>query len=147
MSGDKDNFGTYPDAQDFVDMNIFEEILEMDDESSDREFSKGLIFGFFEQAENTFDEIGHSLEERNLEKTFGSGPFLKGSAAALGIYKVRDACEKIQHWAAGRDESESEHIEREESLKKIRDILPTLKVDYKAAKDWLIKFFRSGEYE
>lgn len=42
-------------------MNIFEEILEMDDESSDREFSKGLIFGFFEQAENTFDEIGHSL--------------------------------------------------------------------------------------
>ncbi|EXK26094.1 osomolarity two-component system, phosphorelay intermediate protein YPD1 [Fusarium oxysporum f. sp. melonis 26406] len=146
MSGDQDHSSISPDAQDFVDMNIFEQILELDDEGPDREFSKELVFGFFEQAENTFDEIGHSLEERNLEKLLALGHFLKGSAAALGIYKVRDACEKIQHLAAGRDESGFEHIEREESLTKIRDILPTLKIDYKAAKDWLTTFFRPGEY-
>ncbi|EXL65939.1 hypothetical protein FOPG_17861 [Fusarium oxysporum f. sp. conglutinans race 2 54008] len=146
MSGDQDHSSISPDAQDFVDMNIFEQILELDDEGSDRKFSKGLVFGFFEQAENTFDEIDHSLEERDLEKLLALGHFLKGSAAALGIYKVRDACEKIQRWAAGTDESGFEHIEREESLTKIRDILPTLKIDYKAAKDWLTRFFRPREY-
>ncbi|KAF5227320.1 hypothetical protein FANTH_14792 [Fusarium anthophilum] len=146
MSGDQVNFGISPDAQDFVDTNILEQILEMDDEGSDREFSKGLIFEFFEQAENTFDEIGRSLEEENLEKLLALGNFLKGSAAALGIYKVRDACGKVQDWAAGRDESGFEHIEREESLKKIRVILITLKKDYEEAKDWLTRLFRPGGY-
>ncbi|CAG9950354.1 unnamed protein product [Clonostachys rosea f. rosea IK726] len=141
MSGDDDNLGLPPDAQDFVDIEIFKEILKLGDEGSEREFSKELAFSFFEQAENTFDEIDHSLEERDLKNLLALGCLLKGSAAALGIYKVRDACEKIRHWGAGRDQSGFEHIEREESLKKIRDILPCLKVDYKAAKDWLIEFF------
>ena len=83
--------------------------------------------------------------EQDLKNLLALGHFLKGSAATLGIYKVRDACEKIQHWCAGRDESGFEHIEREESLKKVRDILPTLKVDYKAAKDWLTRFFGPEE--
>ena len=49
-------------------------------------------------------------EERDLENLLALAHFLKGSAATLGIYKVRDACEKIQHLAAGRDESGFEHI-------------------------------------
>ncbi|KAI8410957.1 hypothetical protein FOFC_07551 [Fusarium oxysporum] len=67
MSGDQDHSSISPDAQDFVDMNIFEQILELDDEGPDREFSKELVFGFFEQAENTFDEIGHSLVRRGQD--------------------------------------------------------------------------------
>jgi osomolarity two-component system phosphorelay intermediate protein YPD1 len=84
-------------------------------------------------------------EERDLENLLTLAHFLKGSAATLGIYKVRDACEKIQHLGAGRDESGFERIEQEVSLKKVRDILPTLKVDYKAARDWLTRFFGPRE--
>ncbi|CAI6089305.1 unnamed protein product [Clonostachys chloroleuca] len=141
----EDNLGIPPDAQDFVDIETFKEILKLDDEGPERKFSKELAFSFFEQAENTFDEIDHSLEEEELENLSALGCLFKGSAAALGIYKVRDACEKIQCWGASWEQSGFEHVEREDSLKKIRDILPILKVDYKAAKDWLINFLGHGD--
>lgn len=39
----------------------FEQILEMDDDEDDREFSKGIVYGFFEQAETTFKQMEVSL--------------------------------------------------------------------------------------
>lgn len=39
----------------------FEQILEMDDDEDDREFSRSIVFGFFEQAENTFKSMDASL--------------------------------------------------------------------------------------
>ena len=41
-------------------MNTFEQILEMD-EDNDKEFSKGIVYGFFEQAETTFDGMETSM--------------------------------------------------------------------------------------
>lgn len=39
----------------------FEQILEMDDDEEERDFSKSIVFGFFEQAENTFKNMDASL--------------------------------------------------------------------------------------
>jgi hypothetical protein len=39
----------------------FEQILEMDDDEEEREFSKSIVFGFFEQAEQTFEEMKDAL--------------------------------------------------------------------------------------
>ncbi len=50
-----------PDWGDNVDPSTFEQILEMDDDGEDREFSKGIVFGFFEQAESTFESMDTSL--------------------------------------------------------------------------------------
>ena len=33
----------------------------MDDDEDDREFSKGIVFGFFEQAETTFKSMDEAL--------------------------------------------------------------------------------------
>ncbi|CAI6082509.1 unnamed protein product, partial [Clonostachys chloroleuca] len=121
-----DNLGIPPNTQDFVDIETFKEILKLDNKGPEREFSKELTF-------------------KEIENLSALGCLLKGSTAALGIYKVRDTCEKIQYWGASWDQSGLEHIEREDSLKKIRDILPILKVDYKAAKDWLINFLEPGD--
>lgn len=33
----------------------------MDDDDDDREFSKSIVFGFFEQAETTFTEIDANM--------------------------------------------------------------------------------------
>lgn len=33
----------------------------MDDDEEEREFSKSIVFGFFEQAEQTFEEMGEAL--------------------------------------------------------------------------------------
>lgn len=46
---------------DTVDLATFEQILEMDDDESDREFSSSIVFGFFEQAETTFDTIEKAM--------------------------------------------------------------------------------------
>lgn len=35
----------------------FEQILEMDDDEEERDFSKGIVYGFFEQAETTFKKM------------------------------------------------------------------------------------------
>lgn len=48
------------DFGDNIDMATFEQILEMD-EPGDTEFSSSIVFGFFEQAEETFDQIKEAL--------------------------------------------------------------------------------------
>ncbi len=46
---------------DSVDMITFSQILEMDESEEEREFSKPLVLGFFEQAEETFDKMDKAL--------------------------------------------------------------------------------------
>lgn len=49
------------DFGDNVEMSTFEQILDMDDDEDDKEFSKGIVYGFLEQAEQTFDKMDASL--------------------------------------------------------------------------------------
>lgn len=50
-----------PDFGDNVDMQTFSQILEMDESEEEREFSKPLVLGFFEQAEETFGQMDEAL--------------------------------------------------------------------------------------
>jgi osomolarity two-component system phosphorelay intermediate protein YPD1 len=68
---------------------------------------------------------GHRLDELSQ-----LGHYLKGSSATLGLNRVKDYCEKIQHLGAGKTETgEAAHWKDEVLLKKIGDILPQLKSD------------------
>lgn len=40
-----------------LDKASFEQILEMDDDEDERDFSKSIVYGFFDQAETTFKKI------------------------------------------------------------------------------------------
>jgi osomolarity two-component system phosphorelay intermediate protein YPD1 len=47
-----------------IDASTFEQILEMDDDEDEppvREFSKSIVEGFFEQAEETFVKMDKAL--------------------------------------------------------------------------------------
>ncbi|KAI8810869.1 signal transduction histidine kinase [Cladochytrium replicatum] len=80
-----------------IDQVIFDQLLDMDEpDDTDREFSRGIILNYFEQAEETFCSIDIALKEKNLLKVSRLGHFLKGSSAVVGIIKVRDSCERIQ---------------------------------------------------
>lgn len=46
---------------DNVDRATFDQILEMDESEEEREFSKPLVLGFFEQAEETFGKMDIAL--------------------------------------------------------------------------------------
>lgn len=43
-----------------IDKATFDQILEMDDDE-DMDFSKGIVYGFFDQAETTFDKMDKAL--------------------------------------------------------------------------------------
>lgn len=49
------------DWGDNVDTSTFEQILEMDDDEDEKEFSRSIVIGFFEQAETTFMQIETAL--------------------------------------------------------------------------------------
>lgn len=56
-----DGDSNLPDLGDAVDTVTFGQILEMDDSEDDREFSQSIVFGFFEQAEDTFEKMDQAL--------------------------------------------------------------------------------------
>ncbi|KAI1107355.1 histidine-phosphotransfer domain, HPT domain-containing protein [Jackrogersella minutella] len=132
-----------PDLGDAIDIVTFSQILEMDDSEDDREFSKSIVFGFFEQAEETFEKMDAALEAQNLEELYRLGHFLKGSSATLGLTKVKDSCEKIQRY--GKKENLDGTPEPDETLCLTRctETLKTVKAEYADVEQTLKTFFNS----
>lgn len=136
------------DMVDSIDESTFEQILEMDDDDDEREFSKGIVYGFFEQAESTFDKMEQALKKKNLSDLSSLGHFLKGSSATLGLTKVKEACEKIQHYGSDKDETGTvDEPDQSISLKNIEKTLTQVKVDYEEAEVFLRKFYGEEEVE
>jgi osomolarity two-component system phosphorelay intermediate protein YPD1 len=50
-----------PGAEDTIDASTFEQILEMDEDEDEREFSKSIVYDFFTQAEGTFVKMDTSV--------------------------------------------------------------------------------------
>jgi osomolarity two-component system phosphorelay intermediate protein YPD1 len=48
-------------AGDRIDEATFDQILEMDDDEEDREFSRSIVYDFFQQAESTFLKMDENL--------------------------------------------------------------------------------------
>ena len=44
-----------------IDRTTFEQILEMDEDPAEREFSKSIVFDFFQQASETFEKMDKYL--------------------------------------------------------------------------------------
>jgi osomolarity two-component system phosphorelay intermediate protein YPD1 len=124
-----------------IDKATFDQILEMDDDE-DMDFSKGIVYGFFDQAETTFEKMDKALEDKNLDELSSLGHFLKGSSATLGLKKVKDHCEKIQHYGAGKDETGTvDEPDEEKSLKHIKETLVEVKKDYKEVEQFLRSYY------
>ncbi|KAL9065638.1 MAG: hypothetical protein Q9161_008082 [Pseudevernia consocians] len=144
-----------PDFGDSIDPLTFEQILEMDDDEDEREFSRSIVYGFFEQAEATFEKMDTSLStaesqkiqrEHELANLSSLGHFLKGSSATLGMTKVKDSCEKIQHYGAHKDDAgQPTDMEDVVLLKKIKATVATVKVEYQEAERILKQFYHDHE--
>ncbi|PVH89344.1 histidine-phosphotransfer domain, HPT domain-containing protein [Cadophora sp. DSE1049] len=133
-----------PDLGDSIDAVTFEQILEMDDDEDDREFSRSIVFSFFEQAEQTFKKMDDALEEKDLATLSSLGHFLKGSSATLGLTKVKDSCEKIQHYGQKKDDEGTEdEPDEDKCLERIKDTLVTVKDEYAEVEKVLKKFYGS----
>ncbi|KAK5629372.1 hypothetical protein RRF57_005087 [Xylaria bambusicola] len=131
-----------PDLGDAIDYLTFSQILEMDDSEDDREFSKSIVFGFFEQAEETFGKMDEALKKKDLEELYHLGHFLKGSSATVGLTKVKDSCEKIQRY--GKKENLDGTPENDDNvcLSRIKTTLSVVKTEYAEAEKTLRDFFK-----
>ncbi|KAK9375964.1 signal transduction histidine kinase [Lipomyces chichibuensis] len=131
---------------DVIDWNTFGQILEMDDDEDDREFSRSIVWNFFEQAENTFTQMDTALTNGDLDQLSSLGHFLKGSSAALGLTKVKNSCEKIQHLGAKKDETGTTELNDPElCLKEIQIILESVRQEYAESESFLRKYYDSEE--
>ncbi|PPJ56203.1 hypothetical protein CBER1_09398 [Cercospora berteroae] len=127
---------------DLIDPATFEQILEMDDDEDEREFSKSIVYDFFDQAANTFKQMHQGLKDKDLEVLSSLGHFLKGSSATLGLNKVKDSCEKIQHFGARKDETGNKDVaDDKESLRNCEKYVKQAEKDFKDAERVLQKFF------
>ncbi|CAO1613347.1 unnamed protein product [Parajaminaea phylloscopi] len=142
LAGTEDGAGVLP--PEIIDMDTFGQLLEMDDED-DREFSKEIVWNFFEQANTTFQEMDEAVKEKDLSKLSTLGHFLKGSSAAVGVIRVRDGCEAMQHLGKLHDESGVLDITEKEALQKVEKTLQDVKTSYTKAEGALKKFYDEGE--
>ncbi|KAF5667610.1 osomolarity two-component phosphorelay intermediate ypd1 [Fusarium heterosporum] len=129
---------------DNIDVETFEQILEMD-EPDDHEFSQSIVFGFFDQAEETFVEIDAALENKNLAELSSLGHFLKGSSATLGLAKVRDGCEKMQRYGKKENVDGSPEDDEEICLQRIQEAFDAVKKDYHEVEEALKEYYESKE--
>jgi osomolarity two-component system phosphorelay intermediate protein YPD1 len=139
IQGDDDDSMDFGDS---VDTATFEQILEMDDDDDEREFSKGIVFGFFDQAAETFDKMEAAIHAGDLPELSSLGHFLKGSSATLGLTKIKDGCEKIQHFGAMKDETGTvDEPDRAKCLSLIQATLDEVKGEYQEVSALLRRFY------
>jgi osomolarity two-component system, phosphorelay intermediate protein YPD1 len=132
-----------------------------EEEDGDKEFSKGIVYGFLEQAEQTFDKMDTSLyrvpvfishrrwhhisRQKNLPELSSLGHFLKGSSATLGFVKIKDQCERIQHFGLKKDESGANDIQDEEyCLRMISEALAEVKKNYSEVEALMRQYYGGG---
>lgn len=128
---------------DNVDRATFDQILEMDESEEDREFSKPLILGFFEQATETFDKMDTALKQKNLKELYTLGHFLKGSSATLGFTKVKDSCQIIQQYGNKVTLDNIAEPNEDVCIAQITNALAQAKRDMEELKRLLLAFFNA----
>jgi osomolarity two-component system phosphorelay intermediate protein YPD1 len=130
---------------DEIDRTTFEQILEMDDDENEREFSRSIVFDFFDQAEGTFKKMDSYVEQKDLEQLSALGHFLKGSSATLGLTKVKDSCEKIQHYGARKDETgQRDEPDDDVSIQRIKSTLEQAKQEFHDVEKTLRRFYHDS---
>jgi len=127
-------------TDEFLDATTFEQLLEMDDDE-EREFSKGIVWNYFDQVKGSFAPIEEGIQKRDFHALSSLGHFLKGSSAAVGLIKLKASCEKIQNYGNKLDETGNTPIPGDDALAKIAEVLVVTKKDFRDAEIWLKRFY------
>ena len=79
---------------------------------------------------------------RDLSQLSSLGHFLKDSSATLSLTKVKESCEKIQHYGAKKDDSGAlDEPSDDICLKRIKDTLALVREEYNEVEKVLKRFY------
>jgi osomolarity two-component system phosphorelay intermediate protein YPD1 len=81
-------------------------------------------------------------EGKYLKELSELGHFLKGSSATLGLTKVKDSCEKIQHYGQLKDDAGTKDITEDKAQENLAKIIKQAKTEFSEVKDILKKFYQ-----
>lgn len=88
------------------------------------------------------DNFALHREERNLPELSRLGHFLKGSSATLGFTKVKDECEKIQHYGHKKNETgEIDEPDEGKCLRLIGESIAEAKKAYEVVNNLMKQFY------
>lgn len=88
------------------------------------------------------DSVHLHSTAKNLDELSKLGHFLKGSSATLGFNKVRDECEKIQHYGHNKNETgEVDEPDDEKCLKKTQESLKEAKKEYEVVNGLMKQYY------
>ncbi|KAF9319702.1 hypothetical protein BG000_009834 [Podila horticola] len=137
---------TDPDEYDIddsiIDHTTFDQLLELDDD--DHTFTRGLVERYFEQAKETFIDMESALASKDFPELSRLGHFFKGSSAALGLTKIKESCEQLQHLGNLKDSEGAKPITSSEAETGIRERLDQMRREYDEVETFL-KLFYDGE--
>lgn len=84
--------------------------------------------------------------DKDLEALSSLGHFLKGSSATLGLVKVKDYCEQIQHFGGNKNETGQQDIEDDDTcLDAIRTALNGMRKEYVKVEDYFKRLYPPEE--
>lgn len=126
-------------------METFEQILELDDDGESYDFAWEMAEAYFEQVETTFEEMAAAIADKDCKTLSSLGHFLKGSSATLGVTRVQNACESIQHYGDLRENKTGKVLTPEVALSKIDIALKEAKEGYKEAEVWLREWYSNAK--
>lgn len=121
-------------------MEIFQQILDLDEDGESYDFAWEMAEAYFDQVGTTFKEMEEAIAKKDCKALSSLGHFLKGSSATLGVTKVQNTCESIQHYGDLRDNKTGKALTSEVALVKIDAALKRAEEEYKEAEVWLRKW-------
>ncbi|KAG0025226.1 hypothetical protein BGZ82_010144 [Podila clonocystis] len=137
---------TDPDEYDIddsiIDHTTFDQLLELDDD--DHKFTRGLVDRYFDQANETFNDMESAIASKDFPELSRLGHFFKGSSAALGLTKIKESCEKLQHLGNLKDTVGAKPISSSEAETGSRELLGQMRKEYEEVESFL-KLFYDGE--
>lgn len=86
-------------------------------------------------------------DSKDLHDLSAKGHYLKGSSATLGLIKIRDHCELIQRYGLHENLDGSEEPNDDVCLKRIKEALKALRVDFAEIDRALKRFYKVAEDE
>jgi osomolarity two-component system phosphorelay intermediate protein YPD1 len=129
-----------------INMETLNQLFEMDDDPQ-HSFSKSIILDYVNQATSTFDKMKQALDSKDLEQYAKLGHFLKGSSATIGLTKVEQTCEKIQHIQASADDASLPAIDTATALTRGAELLTRLRREYDEAIQCVCKIYEVNTVE
>ncbi|KAH0284679.1 hypothetical protein KCU62_g8160, partial [Aureobasidium sp. EXF-3399] len=129
-----------PELDYAINVTIFSDILELDDED-EQYFSRSLVCDYFTLAQRTFAEMDACLDDQDIKQLRSKAQFLRGPSATLGIYKVESICARIEQMTAVADTFQADASSITTLCNSTRTLLDQARQDFTEAETALRRFY------